>query len=61
MEMDRECVYRIDPNGKVTRVIDDLERPNGLAVSADQKTLYVVDNNNVPRGSRKRCLARRCT
>lgn len=52
MEMS-ECVYRIDPDGKATRVIDDLERPNGLAVSADQKTLYVVDNNNGPRGSRK--------
>jgi gluconolactonase len=52
MEMG-ECVYRIDPDGKITRVIDDLERPNGIAVSADQKTLYVVDNNNGPRGSRK--------
>lgn len=53
MEMDKECVYRIDPDGKVTRVIDDLERPNGIAVSPDQKTLYVVDNNNSLRGSRK--------
>jgi gluconolactonase len=52
MEMS-ECVYRIDPDGKVTRVIDDLERPNGIAVSPDQKTLYVVDNHNGPRGSRK--------
>lgn len=52
MEMG-ECVYRIDPDGKVTRVIDDLERPNGIAVAADQKTLYVVDNNNGSRGSRK--------
>jgi gluconolactonase len=52
MEMN-ECVYRIDPDGKITRVIDDLERPNGIAVSADQQTLYVVDNNNGPRGSRK--------
>ena len=52
MEMS-ECVYRIDPDGKITRVIDDLERPNGLAVSADQKTLYVVDNQNGPGGSRK--------
>jgi gluconolactonase len=53
MEMEQECVYRIDPDGKVTRIIDDLERPNGIAVSPDQKTLYVVDNNNSLRGSRK--------
>lgn len=53
MELDREAVYRIDPDGKVTRVIDDLERPNGIAVSPDQKTLYVVDNNNGSGGSRK--------
>jgi gluconolactonase len=59
MELDKEAVYRIDldgpdgPDGKVTRVIDDLERPNGLAVSPDQKTLYVVDNNNGAGGSRK--------
>jgi len=53
MELDKEAVYRIDPDGKVTRVIDDLERPNGIAISPDQKTLYVVDNNNGAGGSRK--------
>ena len=53
MELDKEAVYRIDPDGKVTRVIDDLERPNGIAVSPDQKTLYLVDNNNQVGGSRK--------
>ncbi|MCI0387898.1 MAG: SMP-30/gluconolactonase/LRE family protein [Acidobacteria bacterium] len=53
MELEKEAVYRIDPDGKVTRIIDDLERPNGIAVSPDQKTLYVVDNNNGAGGSRK--------
>lgn len=54
MELDKECVYRIDPDGALTRIIEDMERPNGIAVSADQKTLYVIDNNNsIPRGSRK--------
>jgi gluconolactonase len=53
MEMDQEAVYRIDTDGKVIRVIDDLERPNGIAVSPDQKTLYVVDNNNGTGGSRR--------
>jgi gluconolactonase len=42
-----EGVYRIDPDGKVTRVIGrELERPNGLLVSAEDKFLYVADNNN---------------
>jgi gluconolactonase len=53
MEMDKEGVYRIDPSGRLVRVIDDLERPNGIAVSPDQKTLYVIDNNPTLRGSRK--------
>lgn len=42
-----EGVYRIDPDGKVTRVIGrELERPNGVLVSADDRILYVADNNN---------------
>jgi gluconolactonase len=43
MEQDGRHVYRIDPSGKVTRVIDDLKQPNGLAFSADEKVLYVSD------------------
>lgn len=53
MEMDKEGVYRIDPSGKLVRLIDDLERPNGIGVSPDQNTLYVVDNNPILHGSRK--------
>jgi gluconolactonase len=42
-----EGVYRIDPDGTVTRVIGrELERPNGVLVSADDRFLYVADNNN---------------
>ncbi len=42
-----EGVYRIDPDGKVTRIIGrELERPNGLLVSADDRFLFVADNNN---------------
>lgn len=37
-------VYRIDPgSGRVDAVITDMVRPNGLAFSADERTLYVVD------------------
>jgi sugar lactone lactonase YvrE len=42
-----EGVYRIDPEGKVVRVIGrEVERPNGVLVSADDRFLYVADNNN---------------
>lgn len=42
-----EGVYRIDLDGRVTRIIGrELERPNGILVSADDKYLFVADNNN---------------
>jgi len=44
LEQDKEAVYRIDPDGKLTRIIDNLVRPNGLAITADGKTLYVAEN-----------------
>jgi gluconolactonase len=53
LELDKECVYRIDPDGKLVRIIADVERPNGIAMSPDQKTLYLVDNNPSQRGVRK--------
>jgi gluconolactonase len=42
-ETDGCHVYRIDPDGAVVRVADDFERPNGLAFSADERQLYIVD------------------
>lgn len=55
MELDHESVYRIDPDGVVTRVITQphIERPNGIALSPDERTLYVVDSCAVPGGARK--------
>ena len=43
-----EGVYRIDGESKaVTRVItSEVDRPNGIAVSADDKHLFVADNVN---------------
>lgn len=42
-----EGVYRIDLDGKVTRILThEVNRPNGILVSRDQKWLYVADNNN---------------
>ncbi|MBW3634534.1 MAG: SMP-30/gluconolactonase/LRE family protein [Chloroflexi bacterium] len=36
-------VYRIDPDGKIARVTDELEAPNGLCFSHDYQKLYIVD------------------
>src|SRR5262245_29249162 len=54
MEMDIEGVYRIDPDGKVTRVLaqPQIGRPNGIAITPDNKTLYVIDSNPVTDGNR---------
>jgi gluconolactonase len=38
-------VYRIGTDGKVSQVISDLTRPNGLAFSPDEKTLYVAQSD----------------
>jgi gluconolactonase len=43
-DMDEESVYRIDPDGTVTRLETTAKKPNGLAVSPDGKTLYVADS-----------------
>src|SRR5438876_2217594 len=56
MEHEHEAVYRIDTDGKVTRVITQpaIGRPNGLAITPDGKTLYLVDSNYIrPDGNRK--------
>jgi gluconolactonase len=50
-----EGVYRIDPDGKVTRVIGrEVERANGVLVSADDKYMYVADNNNDAKGGARK-------
>ncbi|MBI3865306.1 MAG: SMP-30/gluconolactonase/LRE family protein [Planctomycetia bacterium] len=55
MEMDVEGVYRIDPDGRVTRVLGqpDIQKPNGIAVAPDGKTLFVADSNDQTGGNRK--------
>ncbi len=38
-------VYRVGKNGKTDLLIEDLERPNGLAFSPDEKILYVAQSD----------------
>jgi gluconolactonase len=40
------AVYRLDPDGTVARIITDAGKPNGVAISPDQKTFYLVSNDN---------------
>jgi gluconolactonase len=45
-ELTRQAVYRLDPDGMVREVTHEPEKPNGIVLSPDQKTLYVIDHNN---------------
>ncbi len=42
----KEAVYRIDPSGEITKITEDLEKPNGLCFSPDFKKIYVVDSGS---------------
>jgi gluconolactonase len=48
------AVYRIDAPGKVTRLLarPDIQRPNGIQVSPDDRTLYLVEANQAEGGAR---------
>jgi len=42
-------VYRVDPeDGALAMVLDDLQGSNGLAFSADERVLYVVESRATP-------------
>jgi gluconolactonase len=43
-ELDFQGVYRLDGKGEVTLLTKELNRPNGLAFSPDEKTLYVANS-----------------
>ena len=40
-ELSFNGVYKLTPSGDLSLIIDNLTRPNGVAISNDQKTLYV--------------------
>ena len=44
-EIDFQGVYRLDPDGTVTLLTDELSRPNGIAFSPDEQTLYVANSD----------------
>lgn len=51
-EIDKESVYRVDPDGTITEVVSDATKPNGIVISPDGKTLYLADINGTSNGNR---------
>jgi gluconolactonase len=45
-ELNFEGVYKISTSGKISLLIDSIPRPNGIALSPDQKILYVGTSDN---------------
>jgi len=48
------AVYRIDAPGKLARILaaPEIERPNGIQISPDDRTLYLVEANGNEGGAR---------
>jgi gluconolactonase len=48
------AVYRIDAPQTVVRILStpEIERPNGIQISPDDRTLYLVEANGAPGGAR---------
>ena len=45
-ELDFEAVFLVEPDGSVRVATRDVEKPNGIVVTPDGRTVYVSDNNN---------------
>jgi gluconolactonase len=48
------AVYRIDDGGRLSRILvpPEIEKPNGVMISPDDRTLYLVESNQAERGAR---------
>jgi gluconolactonase len=48
------AVYRIDPDKRLTRILarPEIDRPNGLAISPDDRTFYLIEANQSQGGPR---------
>lgn len=50
-ELDFECVFYVDSDGKARIATDEVQKPNGIVLSPDEGFCYVADNN--PKGKRQ--------
>jgi gluconolactonase len=48
------AVYRIDPDGKLARIVaaPEIQKPNGIMISPDDRVLYLVETNQEQGGAR---------
>lgn len=46
LELDHMSVYRRDPDGSLHRVASEIQKPNGIIVAPDGKTLYIAETDN---------------
>jgi gluconolactonase len=44
-ELDFQGVYRLSPKGELTLLTKEMSRPNGIALSPDERTLYVANSD----------------
>ncbi len=53
-ELNGAAVYRIDAPGRVERILaaPDVQRPNGIQISPDDRSLYLVEANGAEGGAR---------
>jgi gluconolactonase len=53
-ELNGAAVYRIDAPGKIARILSapEIQRPNGIQVSPDDRKLYLVEANPAEGGAR---------
>ena len=53
-ELNGAAVYRIDAPGKLARILaaPDVQRPNGIQISPDDRKLYLVEANQAQGGAR---------
>lgn len=50
-EIDFEGVFFVTPSGHVTLATRDVQKPNGILISRDGRTIYVADTNSDPKGN----------
>jgi gluconolactonase len=43
----KPLLFYITPNGKVTKVTEEVTQPNGVQLSTNEKTLYAVDGDRI--------------
>jgi gluconolactonase len=45
-ELEHRAVYRVNQDKSVDEITHEVEKPNGIALSPDERTLYLGDHNN---------------